>query len=270
MGRILTEELLDKIDQYLKGELSELERLSFEKLLQEDEQLQEDVIIQKQLFAMHGTSTTDISSNETDFEAIALLKEKLKTDEYLHLSNKIRTIGNENRISNGKPRKRKTHYLNYFIAASVTIFFATLFFFNSESSLESYYSENVNWENLPSFIDKGNALDNFTKGEIAFKKKEYKSAILSFENIETTNELYPYSLMYIGASYDVLNENEKALDYFNKLSQLTEFEEHTKGFWYQLLIHLKLDNKEKANEISKIILKDKNNYNYQETQNMKL
>ncbi len=68
--------------------------------------------------------------------------------------------------------------------------------------------------------------------------------------------------MYIGASYEQLNENERALVSFDKLTQLTDFEEYSKGYWYKLLLYLKLNNRQKALEMKAIILENKNNYNY--------
>ncbi len=95
-----------------------------------------------------------------------------------------------------------------------------------------------------------------------FKNKEYKEAITTLTTIETNDEFYPYALLYIGASYEQLNENERALVSFDKLTQLTDFEEYSKGYWYKLLLYLKLNNRQKALEMKAIILENKNNYNY--------
>ena len=40
---------------------------------------------------------------------------------------------------------------------------------------------NVNWSELPSFVEKGDQENAFAKGEIAFKEGNYKEAIAIFD-----------------------------------------------------------------------------------------
>lgn len=270
MGSAITIEILEQIDRYLNGELSENETIAFEELIAKDVQLANEVSIQKQLFALHGKATKNSISQEIDKEAVQLLKEKLKTEELQALSTKIRKLGQAQIIAS-TTNKRKKNYALYAIAATIAIVFTTtLFLINATPSLDTYYKDNVNWEELPSFAVKGENENSFDKAEIFFKKKEYNNAITTFKTIPTNNELYPYSLLYIGASYEQLNENEKALATFDSLTKLTSFEEYSKGYWYQLLVYLKLGDREKAIEMKTIILQDKSNYNYNKVVEMKL
>lgn len=270
MGSAITIETLEQIDRYLHGELSENETIAFEELIANDVLLQDEVRIQKHLFAIHGKTTKNSMPQEIDKEAIQLVKEKLKTEELQTLSNKIRKAG-QAQITATTTKKRKKNYLVYAIAASIAIVFTTtLFLVNTTPSLDTYYQENVNWEELPSFVTKGANETSFDKAETLFKKKEYNNAIATFKTIATNNELYPYSLFYIGASYEQLNENEKALETFDSITKLTTFEEYSKGYWYKLLVYLKMGNREKAIEMKTLILKDKTNYNYNKVVEMKL
>jgi len=253
---------LDIIDQYLKGTLTEAETLDFEKRMATDAALREEVIIQKQLFAIHDFPTKKGIKNEAYTEELQLLNEKLQTEEYQALSRKIRKVGKEQNLGKRVFKKKKKSYFIYSIAATIAILLTTFLIFNRQPSLNYYYNKNVNWEELPSFIVKGQTEDIFTKGEALFKNKEYKEAITTLTTIETNDEFYPYALLYIGASYEQLNENEKALVSFDKLTQLTDFEEYSKGYWYKLLLYLKLNNRQKALEMKAIILENKNNYNY--------
>ena len=77
MGNNLTIEELDKIDQYLKGNLSESEHLAFEKLIIEDHELQTEVIIQKQLFEINGLSTVELPINKATEKDVLHYKEQL-------------------------------------------------------------------------------------------------------------------------------------------------------------------------------------------------
>lgn len=267
MGSNLTIEELDKIDQYLKGNLSESEHLAFEKLIVEDQELQTEVMIQKQLFEINGLSTVDLPIDKANEKDVLHYKEQLQSKDIIDLSTKIREIG-QNHIQ--QKSKAKQNYFKYYIAASIAIVFGTFLFLNSNSSLENYYTDNVNWQELPSFIDKGQPENDFTNGELLFKNGEYTKAIESFSKIDSTYELYPYSLMYIGASYDQLNKNDKAIDAFDLLSKLTSFEESSRGYWYKMLIYLKQNNKDKALEMKTIILKDSENYNYTKAKNLEL
>lgn len=270
MGSAITIEILEQIDRYLKGELSENETIAFEELIAKEAQLADEVSIQKQLFALHGKATKISISQDVDREAIQLLKEKLKTEELQALSTKIRKLGQAH-ITASTTTKRKKNYLLYAVAATMAIVFTTtLFFINATPSLDTYYKDNLNWNELPSFAVKGENENSFNQGEIFFKKKEYNKAITTFKTIPTNNEFYPYALLYIGASYEQLNENEKALTTFNSLTKLTTSEEYSKGYWYQLLVYLKLGNREQAIEMKSIILQDKSNYNYNKAVVMKL
>lgn len=267
MGSNLTIEDLDKIDQYLKGNLSESEHLAFEKRIIENHDLKSEVVIQKQFFEINGFPTVELPLNNINEKDLVYYKEQLKSKDLIDLSTKIREIGQDH--IKGKS-KTKQNFFKYYIAASIAIVFGAFLFFNSNSDLENYYADNVNWQELPSFIDKGLSKNDFSNGELLFKKGDYKKAIESFNKIESSNELYAYSLMYIGASYDLLNENNKAIETFDSLASLTSFQENSRGYWYKMLIYLKQNNRAKALEMKRIIVQNPNNFNYSKAKNFKI
>ncbi len=267
MGIIITEGLLETIDNYLKKELSEKEFSNFENQINENKELEEFILIQKKLFELNNFQTENIVRN-FDFNVdYNYYKQQLTKDENKKFYDKIKKIGlKENYIINGNKRV----YLKYYIAASIAVFFSIIFILTSSSSLENYYYDNVNWEELPSFVTKEEFLSDFTKGEILFKNKEFEKAIFVLSTIKPDNELYPYALMYIGASYDKLNKNDNALIVFDKLSKLPNFDGYSRGYWYKLLIYLKEDKRDKAIEIKNIILKNNYNFNYEKAKKIKL
>jgi hypothetical protein len=267
MGIIVTEELLETIDNYLKKDLSEKECSNFEKLINENKELEEIILIQKKLFELNNFDTNNIVRNLQFNEDYNYYKQLLTKEENQQIYAKIREIGRKkNYVINGNKRA----YLKYCIAASIAVFLSVIFILTSNSSMENYYYDNVNWQDLPSFVSKEQSLNDFTKGEILFKNEKFEKAILTFSCIKPDNELYPYTLMYIGASYDKLNKNDEALLVFDKLSKLPNFDGYSRGYWYKLLIYLKEDNRDKAIEIKSIILKNNFNFNYEKAKNIKL
>jgi len=260
----LTEELLEKIDKYITGKLKGSELKIFEKQLKESKHLQEEVILQKQLISIVGQQKWHTLSDDIKNEELQKIKEKLRSEEYQLLSKKIRDIGN---LHVEKKTRFKIKYL-YYVGAAVVVLMASIFTFNTNQSLDDYYTSYANWEELPSFIEKGAAKNNFIIGETYFKKENYAKAIESFNLVDTKNELYPYSLMYIGAAYELVNKNEAALQAFDKLINLKSFDENTKGYWYKMLIYLKLNNKAKALEMINMISEDKGNYKYEVSQKL--
>jgi len=139
-------------------------------------------------------------------------------------------------------------YKTYFLIVGISIFSVTLSFSQQNTTYRSYYESNVDWTNLPSFYQEGRQQDAFSKGETAFRKKAYKSAVAHFSAVKPSHQLYANSLVYLGASYDKLNQNSLYVI--------------TTGYWYEAMIHLKVGNKEKAIEALENV-KYKKHYRYE-------
>lgn len=258
-----TEQLLAQIDAYLQGKLTGIESQTFEKRLQQEPDLQEEVRLQQQLFDTLGAEKWHSIQRTKNKERLAELKSKLRSKEYQDLSENIRNAETVYFNENDKVRPFQKYY-RYFAIAGVVVLFFGIYFSQLNTSYSSYYEANVDWQELPSFAEKGQQNDAFAKGEIAFKKEDYKVAAEQFAVVETSDELYTNSLTYLGASYDELNQNEKAIATFKKLATVDESHESSKGYWYEALIHLKNNNKEKAiTALNKSIEKD-TNFKYQE------
>lgn len=255
---------LDLIDQYLRDTLSETEKKAFEKRIATEENLQEEIVIHQQLLAIHEQKQVSLANSSYPKE-LALMKKKLREENYVKLSQKIKAIGkNQQQIATHRLKRKKTVNWFYSVAASLVVLIGLFFIFNKPKDLPNYYENYVNWEELPSFTVKGDPEELFEKGEIFFKNKEYKNAVATLAIIEPEDKWYPFALLYLGASYDQLNENEKAIATFQKLASLTTSEEYSKGYWYQLLLYLKTNQKEKALEMKTKILANPNHYKYKE------
>ncbi|WP_298419855.1 hypothetical protein [uncultured Kordia sp.] len=263
MASKLTEALLAEMHRYLNDEMNELERKRFEQKLANDEELKQELVLEKELReALHEDSDYNIFQNNQNNEELTKLKTKLRSDEYQQLSNAIKNVGTE--YLEEKTVKPRTNYYKYAMIAAVLILFCGIYFSQVNTSLDSYYDANVNWSELPSFIEKGQQENLFSQGELAFRASNYEEAISKFSKIESSHESYVFSLQYLGASYDILNKNEEAIATFQKLSKSGNSNEHSKGYWYETLIYLKMNNKEKTIISLKNLTKKSKNYKYKE------
>ena len=274
MEHHLTNALLETIDRYIKGELEAKELLAFEAKMKENAALKEEVLLQQQLFNTLDDKTTEwtLLTEDRKHRLQQELKQKLNTPEYQSISEKIQHIGQEY-IQELPPKKSLLIRYKRLIPAAAVILFLIVagisYTIINNQSLDRYYYKYAQWETeLPSFVEKNAAESTFVEAEASFRNKEYIKAIQLFESIEEDNELYPYSLLYLGASYASSNKDMQALKTFNQLAQMDAFAESSKGLWYAALIHLKQGDKDKAVELLNIIIKDPNNYHYSQAKQL--
>jgi hypothetical protein len=267
MEIVLTDAMLKQIDDYIKGTLTNTQRIAFEKQMEDNVALKEEVALQQELIALIGQEKWIDFKKTKDNEELAAIRAQLRSEKFQNASKKIKQIGLDNykeKPTEESPKKKKYGFY-YISAAAMVLLFFGVFFMNRNTSLDNYYADYADWNNeLNSFVVKNDGTDYFSKGEIAFKKRNYTEALKQFNAIETNNKRYPYSLMYKGAAYELTNKNDEAITAFNELIAQTNFEEHTKGYWYKLLVYLKLEDKENVKAMLDIILKDKANHKYNE------
>ena len=263
MASRLTEKLLADIERYLKSEMTGIELTMFEDNLKGDAELRSELQLQIELSeAMGNESDYSLFKQKLNREEIDKLKSKLRSKEYQDLSASIRNA-EKVYFSEQSPSKSFKKYYRYLAIAGVFILFFGIYFSQLDTSYSSYYEANVDWTELPSFVEKGK-IDTFTKGELAFKKEDYKTAAEQFSIVETSNELYSHSLVYLGASYDLLNQNDNAIATFQKLSGVPDSHLASKGYWYEAMIHLKMNDKEKAITALTKSAENEANFKYQE------
>lgn len=256
----LTLETLNKIELFLKGKLSSNENRIFEKQLKNNIKLQEEVFIQKHLLSILSNNEWMRLKNSKDNKELQDLIEKYRSKQFQTASKNIKDIG-LNHIKNKKDKK--FYILGYVACAVLLFFFGITYFTNIRSPLGDQYYSHSDWKNeLISFTEKGNTNDIFVNAEQSFKNKNYIHSITLFKTINKTDERYAYSLMYLGAAYDLINKNEKALQTFDLLLLEKESNEFSRGYWYKSLIYLELNNKEKTIEYLKLIITNPNNHNY--------
>ncbi|MEM6717739.1 MAG: tetratricopeptide repeat protein [Bacteroidota bacterium] len=258
----LTEQLLAQIDGYLKETLSITERAAFEQRLQNEPELKEEVRLQQQLFDIIGKEQWHTIERMEHKDRIAELTSKLRSSEYQDLSANLRNAEKAYLEETSKVSPFKKYYRYIAVAAAIIIFFG-MYFTQMRSSYRSYYETYVNWSDLPSYVEKGQEENTFLQGETAFKQENYQQAILFFQKMLPTYELYNASLLYIGAAYDQLDENDKAIAAFQQLASVEDSYERSKGIWYTAMLYLKIEDKEKAVSALMKLVADEENYNYE-------
>lgn len=243
---MINEKFYHLIDSYLKGDLSDQDRADFEEYSKNTAFL-EELEIQKQLYSIHS---------EEDSIAFS------KTEEGKEMLKVIQSA--EDNYFQNRPKNRIYKYISYGIAASIFLaitIYSISFFTTENPSLQNYYAEYVNWEELPSLLEREDESNTLVKGVSAFSNKNYQEAIDSFKVYLKENPNNPQVISYLGASYLESGNDLSAIETFQGLAEMNSVDS-SKGYWFIALIHLKNENKKAAITTLKKIASSDKNYNY--------
>ncbi|NQX85098.1 MAG: hypothetical protein HRT67_04225 [Flavobacteriaceae bacterium] len=260
----LNEDLLAEMHRYLNNELSSEECLIFEDKLSKNEILREALQLDAELSEVIGsTSNTTTFENKLNKDAVKTLVYKLRSEDYQQLSQHLKNA--EKAYKNEQKLNSKKLFFKYIPVTAVVLLMLSIGFymFQDSNSLHDYYNDYINWDELQSFAEKGTSETNFQKGELAFKNGNYDEAIHLFCKIPISDELYPFSLLYLGACYEKTNANYNAINTFKKLTTISSSQSN-KGYWYMSLMYLKVEDKKNAvKSLQKVTTKD-TNFKYKE------
>ncbi|TCI91832.1 hypothetical protein [Tenacibaculum sp. M341] len=239
------------IEKFLRDQLSSEEKESFLKRKMVDEDFKQQYLIEKQLFETFNEEEWSYEMDHTTKE-VQEYKELFESEEIIKLKEKI-ALGQSNFKRNNKQRKVIALFSG--VAATVLLFFTVTSLFNFPKDTQLLYAENVDIDSLPSFVSRGDGIDEkVIKAEKLFKQKEYKESLELFEDLLL--DKYENSALYIytAINFIELDEYNKADVVLNKLinSDLIDSE---KGYWYKSLLFLKQENKRKAIENLEVIVK---------------
>lgn len=254
-------EFLLEIDKYLEGNMTDVEKTSFEDEISHNTSLAEELKLQKDMRAMLSEDEwvdSDISILET--ESAKKMKSFLESEEATRLKHKIAEVVVENR----KEKNRNSSFFKFAIAASIAvIMFVSVFNFNS--SIDELYPDYINTDELPSLVTRGDKnTDLLTKGELLFEEKKYNEAIKVFKEYQDSSEsINAINYIYTGISFIEVKNYKEALSQFELLER-SETLHSKKHYWYKAMIHLKNSDEKELINILNIILKDPKNYKYSE------
>jgi len=259
MGHDLTAEELEVIDHYLQKKLSDAEIQAFEERLGNETEFREAFLIQKQAYLVLNESEWGTISPTNDQKELDKYRKLLRSEELQKSSASIRSIGQEFTAETKQPNRFR---IGAIAAALVTLITVTAILWGSEPTLPELYAENVAWQNLNSFVEKGTNNSAITNGTTYFKNEQYEQALNSFNAIGQDDPFYAISLIYRGACYDRLGDTQNAIATFEELTVQSNSLEFSKGYWYLAMMYLKLDDREKAIEYLSISAGNSEYFNY--------
>ncbi len=252
----------DQIDAYLRDELSAGDRALFEQSLQNDPELLIEFRIHQELFVQTDETTWINESFAPDKKDVKEVEAYFKSSDAQKLKDTIaRVQANYQKGSNTSFLKNKL-FIPILAAASIALF-VVLYLVDSNSSTQDLYATYSQWQNLPSLTSRSDE-NQLAQGQRLFIQKQYDKSYIIFKNyLNTTNEIVPPVLIYAGLSALELKKYKDAISYFDQLIASDAIDQ-SKGYWYKALVYLKQNKKNEAIQVLEIILKEEQNYNFDE------
>lgn len=259
------DELYKEIETYLGGDMSPEVMLRFEERIQGSEVLKKEVDLYDDLNHYLGKKrlNKDVPNNEytktlNDFlesEEAKAVREKLDAakKKYYHKKN----FFNRNR-----------HVFTASAAVILLMIVMRITVFPSNQSIDALYAEYYNANDLPSLVKRGDSQSDLYNGVLSFQNKSYKEALVNFETYENTStEINTLMFLYKGMSYLELNENDKAIKAFKVVSNSNQLDS-SRGFWFEVLVYLKLEDKLKVKEALEKVISNPSNFKFKEAKEL--
>ncbi len=264
-----SEDILAKIECYLDGNMNADELEEFENLVKSDEQLSEYIEVNRQMRLQYSNQDwgfMEDSKDNSELNELASLFEDDKTE----ATKKAIIEAGEGYLSEEPTTEKKggrtKFYYAFTIAASIALLISFLLNDHGQTNNEIYLSYD-GWSELPSLVERGD-LENemLMNGERAFENRNYKEAKELFGKVASSAESFNANVaLYLGISQLELDEYDGALSSFQKLIESNSIDA-SKGYWYQGLVYLKMDDRVNAIRVFEKITADTSNYNYAEAE----
>jgi tetratricopeptide (TPR) repeat protein len=206
------EQLQEKIDAYLEGQLSEEDKIAFEKMLSEDSELVAEVEEQKVInlgIAMHDLQEVKNELVEIN-EMVGQIKKKVKIDYDETETNPEKSA---QIISLNSHRKK------YFAAAAILVLLIIpiYFLFLQTPKTDRLFSQN--FEPYPNVIThRGDDVQtDIYKAMGLYDRGQYEDGLQLFEKIRASSNADPRITLYTGICYLAESETDKAILLFQKV-----------------------------------------------------
>lgn len=259
----LTEETLQKIEDYLDNKMIGDTLKNFELEIQNDEELLKMVFLNQKMRANYDENNWSFLKDSEENREVDVLEGYFKSDEIKNAKKIIQKVNNEFNV-NTKLLNRKSKYYAYSaVAASILIIIGYFIFSQRSLSAQELYSEYNNWGDIPSLTSRSESINSLlTNGEQAFLNKNYDKAENYFNMyLQNNKDINANALVYLGIAQLELNKYDYSLNTFDQLINSNNID-NSKGYWYKTLVYLKMNNKNKAIYQLKTILKYPENFNY--------
>lgn len=223
----ISQELLETIERYLKDAMALEERASFERRMEENEQLCQQVEDTRIIFS--GIRK-------------AVLEDKLNV---LH-----EDLVKDKKISQDSPKVFKLNFKTLSIAASVLILVGGFWLFNRPSKndrlFNTYFEKPIG---LPTVMGGNTEHFEFLDAMVEYKIGDYDSAIKRWEALLSENQTNDTLQFYLGAAYLAKGNQEKAIPYLNEVIANNNSNFQNKGFYYLGMAYIKDEKWDLAKEM---------------------
>jgi len=224
-----TQELFEKIESYLAGDLSDPEVAAFENDMEVNPALKLEVEKQRELHRV------------------------LSDPDTIKFRQKLKRIAAEVKEEEAIAAKR-VPVAYWKIAASIIILFGvgTLLWntVNKEDSFSELYA--LYYTPYPAEgVTRGTAANNSAAIVKSYAKGDYEKVISELSGTALLSESEQFRL-YLGTSYLNTGQEEKAIAQFQKISDTSRYYEYAN--WYRALTYLKQEDPKTASDILKIVI----------------
>ena len=241
------EKTYQQIDSYLQDVMSRDEKSAFEKRMDEDPDLAEEVKIHE---AMHAHFRVDAKVGDT----AGLSEAGIAYADFLKSSEGIKSKVKIAQAEAAYFRNKKSNRVRFWVAASISVvLLLTAILYNPVENSGADYQRYYAWNELPSLTERSNGgLDHRSQIVDFFNKKEYESAlkIMEVNPPESTPE-YLYKAI---SQFETGNSHaaQETLDLLLASDLLDRHHAH----WYKALIYLKMEKNLLAGKELELILSD--------------
>lgn len=203
---------VEKIDKYLSGEMSREEELAFESELAADKELEATYKLQKTL---EETMQAAEEHKEKDKEVLHTLKSLNAKYFAAEGSATPEPVGKVVPLPQ-RPLLRRA----LLVAASIIVVsLAYIGFSNREEDTQQMAEDYINSHYMQISPTMGSSEDSLQQGIGAYNNKEYDKALQLFEGVYRSDS-NSFAKKYIGLTYLMTNNYDKALQQFEELSSI--------------------------------------------------
>lgn len=243
-----------KMEQYLRGEMTAEEVLAFEKLVENDIDLANELTLEKEFYAHYNQERIPIN-DQVNREA---LETYFKSDEAQQTKAIIQKVAKTH-------RKKSVKFPKMIAAVAVGIMICVFGYLQFDTNLyQQYYTEN----DMPILIERGAADQVPSTIVIAYRAQNFEKANELYRNYLKTNSRFNENVyIYGGMSYLALGNFDQAIIEFNKMTTSNSLDK-SKGLWFQALAYVKMNDREKARAVLKQLVSDPNSFNYQKAKRL--
>ena len=233
----MDELLFEKIEEYLQGTLTSAERERFEVEMNENEELREEVALQKQL----------MSSIET--ESVRQLLEQIHAENF------------ERETPVVSIRHRRAHSFIAVAASLALLILSGWWYIDSRATqpaslYATYFSPAAGLPTTLSYTNNG----RFSEGMISYKLEEYAEAREWWQPLLQADPANDTLNFYMGVAALADEQTEGAIHYLSKVTEENNSVYYTDARWYLALAYLLNEKEEKARTLLQGLSEQDNPY----------